>query len=171
MKTLSIICLISLVLCSSNGKEAVQGNLVKIQIVSMRLDIATRSTLSFKQLWNHERDEDSFDTTLVEPSVLRAIDFELQQLQQSQPDTAFRKINTRIACLLYRSNGDVDSLSFSQGHVQYNGIIYEAHRPLYMLIADQLPTDHKELVVRYLNARDRIIRQEKLQNESTKDEK
>lgn len=127
--------------CSANN-----NSITKIDIVSMHFTTMTRVTWSFEQLWSQKIDgQEIIEVSLTDPTFLRAVEYELNNInEQTALDSG--NMDTRIACLIYRANGSVDSISMGRSYTQYNNKLYPLYHPLLIIIAEQLPMPHRDTI-------------------------
>ena len=156
----------SLLLCAPPKTKSAQGaDIAKVEMASTEFNTSRRMSWSFNQVWT-SRDKRTYRKILTESSALKKIDAENEQLKKTSVNTGARSLDTRIACLIHRKDGVIDSLSFSTFYIKYNGRFYGLYRPLIMEIAEHLPNDHREQIVEFLDTRERLLqRQDSLKRE------
>lgn len=131
---------------SKNSNSKNNNSITKIDIVSMHFATMTRLAWSFEQLWSQKIDgKEIIKVSLTDPPFLRAVEYEINNInEQTALDSG--SMDTRIACLIYRANGSVDSISIGRSYTQYNNKLYPLYRPLLIIIAEQLPTPHRDTI-------------------------
>ena len=144
MKTMFLLIGFLTIFCTSNTKELKQqeegGDIQRIEIASLPITTMTRSTLAFDMVWT-DKDSGTFRGTLLVSSILQNIGNAIAQMEEVSEEVVIDRIDTRIACLIYRRDGKIDSLSFSRTAINYNGRFFKMYTPLLLSVAEQLPDE------------------------------
>lgn len=139
------------------GQNNYQNPIVRIDIVSLRLDIQTRGAQTFDDLLTWTDEHYIFRSLFTNKPFLDSIDIQLQHLQTTTFDASGE--SHYIACIILRENGEVDKLGFTRLNITFNGKSFERDDNLLLLIAAHLPESHRNIIYESVRRRKEIQHQ------------
>jgi hypothetical protein len=153
-----IFCII-VIFCTTIGCSTIQcqankqSPIVRIDIVSLSFDVTTRGALTF----DHLLKSGDFRSILTDKLFLDSLDEQLHYLQAVSFDGY--TIDHRVACIIFRENGQTDKLGLGKMYFTFNGKYYQQDNKIFLLIANRLPEDQRKVIYEYVRKKEEIEQQ------------
>lgn len=132
-----------------------EQQITTIQVFSLHFSALPIYQLSTADILHHDKESGFFQTTVTDRQLLNLVNENLKQL----PDTLtlHKNKDVRLVCLITRTSGKVDTLSFGYDggfdhpSMMLNSFYYKLDERLFRGIIRYLPSDHQKSAAHYIN--------------------